>query len=173
MLSEKLLLSAILLLSLRLSVLQAQETLTASGGNASGKGGTVSYTVGQIVYTIIKGTNGSLVQGVQQPYEISVVFGIGIQQEITLQYSVFPNPTIDNLTLKIEGKDIIQCMIYLYNTMGDILQNIKSVTNETIISMGGLPPGIYYLKVYTTVMNDLTGVTQEYKEVKAFKVIKN
>ena len=38
--------------------LKAQETTDASGGEASGSGGTVSYSVGQIVYTTSSGTNG-------------------------------------------------------------------------------------------------------------------
>ena len=51
--------------------LQAQEIPIASGAVATGIGGSSSYTVGQVVYTTNTGSNGSVAQGVQQPYEIS------------------------------------------------------------------------------------------------------
>jgi hypothetical protein len=63
----------------------AQDTTPASGGNATGTGGSVSYTIGQIVYTTNSGTNGSLSQGVQQPYEISLVTGIEEPSDISIQ----------------------------------------------------------------------------------------
>jgi hypothetical protein len=68
----------------------AQSTIPATGGNAAGNGGSVSYTVGQIVYTTVSGTNGSVAQGVQQPYEISVVTGIE-NKEINLSCSIYSN----------------------------------------------------------------------------------
>jgi len=75
------------------TILQAQVTIPASGGNATGSGGTVSYTVGQIQYNTYSGTNGTVSQGVQQPYEISVVTAIKNTGEITLECIVYPNPT--------------------------------------------------------------------------------
>lgn len=69
----KLKLCVILLLSIGLTTgLRAQETIPVTGGEASG-GGTVSYTAGQIIYTTNTGTSGSVTQGIQQPFEISVV----------------------------------------------------------------------------------------------------
>ncbi|RLD56213.1 MAG: T9SS C-terminal target domain-containing protein, partial [Bacteroidetes bacterium] len=76
------------LLFLGLSNLQAQEVIPATGGEASGSGGSASYTVGQVVYTTNTGTNGNSVsQGVQQPYEISVVTGIAEAKDINLEVS--------------------------------------------------------------------------------------
>jgi len=67
----------ILLLSgLGLTGLYAQEAVVAGGGNASGSGGTVSYSAGQLVYSSSGGSNGSVVAGVQQAYIISVSTGI-------------------------------------------------------------------------------------------------
>ena len=64
------------LCSIFIASLQAQETIPATGGNASGSGGSVSYTIGQITYRTISGTNGAVTQGIQQPYEISVVTAV-------------------------------------------------------------------------------------------------
>ena len=70
---KKLNLGSILLLGLGLTALQAQEVISASGGDASGGGSSVSCSYGQMVYSINIGTNGSVAEGVQQPYEISLV----------------------------------------------------------------------------------------------------
>ena len=83
---KKKLLTAVMLLGLGgLTSLQAQEAIPATGGEASGSGGSASYTVGQVVYTTNVGTNGnSVAEGVQQPYEISVVTGIPEAKDISL-----------------------------------------------------------------------------------------
>ena len=66
---------SILLLGLGLTA-QAQQVTNATGGDASDIGGTFAYSIGQIVYTTNTSTNGSLTQGVQQPFKISIVSGI-------------------------------------------------------------------------------------------------
>jgi hypothetical protein len=48
-------------------LIYSQETLSASGGDATGSGGTVSYTVGQVFYTSLTGSTGTVSEGVQQP----------------------------------------------------------------------------------------------------------
>ena len=103
----KRLLTALLLLGLGgATSLQAQETVTTAGGEASGSGGTASYTVGQVFYTTQTGTNGNTVaQGVQQPFEISVVTGIPEAKGINLSVSAYPNPATDYLTVKVENYD--------------------------------------------------------------------
>jgi len=53
--------------------LHAQESVNVTGGNATGTGGSASYSVGQVAYTVISGTGGSAEQGVQHVYNVSVV----------------------------------------------------------------------------------------------------
>jgi hypothetical protein len=45
------------------TALRAQEALSVTGGNASGSGGSVSYTIGQVAYQTHNGTNGSVAVG--------------------------------------------------------------------------------------------------------------
>ena len=153
---------AAFLLGIGLTGLQAQESVTASGGNASGAGGTVSYSVGQVVYKTNTGSNGSEAQGVQQPYEISVIIGIEEAKYITLQCSVYPNPTNDFLVLKVENFNFSTINFQLYDINGKILMNNKPEGSVTNIAMSNLVPAIYFLKVF-----------QGDKEIKTFKVIKN
>jgi hypothetical protein len=63
-------LSILFLFCLGLTALKAQQTVPATGGIATGSGGTVSYTVGQVADTTQTGSGGTVTQGVQQPFEI-------------------------------------------------------------------------------------------------------
>ncbi len=154
-------LSAVLLLGFGMTDLQAQEAIPAAGGNASGSGGSVSYSVGQVTYTTNTGTNGSVAQGVQQPYEISVVTGIEEAVGIDLICSVYPNPATHYLTLKVENYDFEKLSYQLYDMDGRLIESIKLSGNETSIDMINLDPAAYFLKVI-----------QSNKEVKTFKIIK-
>jgi len=158
---KKFKLSVMLLLGLGLTGLQAQESVNATSGNASSSGGSVSYSVGQVVYTTNTGTNCSVAQGVQQPYEISIVTGIEEAEGINLTVSAYPNPTTDYLTLRIDEFDISNLSFQLYDMNGKLLQNEKITGNQTSIVMSNLVPATYFVKVI-----------QENKEVKTFKIIK-
>ena len=72
----KLIISLIILLGITISGIYAQEAIPTSGGDASSNKGSVSYSVGQIVYSSNTATNGTVTQGVQQAYEIYVTTGI-------------------------------------------------------------------------------------------------
>ena len=141
---------------------QAQEAVPAAGGNASGSGGTSSYTVGQVAYTTNSSASGTITQGVQQPYEILVATGIAEAKGISLECIVYPNPTNDLVKLKIENYNLGNLSYDLYDINGKLLQNNKTEGSETIISMANLVPATYFLKV-----------TDNTKEVKVFKIIKN
>ena len=151
-----------LLLGLGLTGLQAQNAVPATGGNASGSGGTVAYSVGQVVYTTNTATNGSVVQGVQQPFEISVVTGIEEAKGINLAVSAYPNPTTDFLNLKVENYDNTNLSYQLFDISGKLLESKKITGNQTSIVMSNLVPATYFVKV-----------TESNKEVKTFKIIKN
>jgi hypothetical protein len=145
-----------------LTIIAAQTAIPASGGNASGGGGTVSYTIGQTVYTRNSGGGGSAAQGVQQPYEISVVTAIEQAIDINLQFTAYPNPTSNFLTLRV-GNYVKESLFYwIYGVKGNLLQNKKVESDETEITMQNLSPGTYLLMV-----------TDGGKEIKTFKIIKN
>ncbi len=151
---------SVLLLGFGLTA-QAQQATTATGGDATGSGGSVAYSVGQIVYTTHTGTTGSIAQGVQQPYEISVVLGIE-NSLIDLDISAFPNPTTHNLTLSI-GNDISEILHFqLCDLSGKIIERRKISNRTETINMENLTTATYFLKV-----------SNANNEVKLFKIIKN
>ena len=151
---------AFLLLSI--GALQAQETIPAAGGDATGlDGSSVSYTIGQITYTTNSSTNGSVAMGVQQPYEISIVTGIEATN-INLELSVYPNPTTDRLTLAVKDTELNNLKFQLYDLSGKLIQQDQLREQNTQISMQNLAAATYLLKV-----------TDSNKVVKTFKIIRN
>lgn len=151
----------IMLSGLALSFLQAQETVNTSGGNALGSNGTASYSIGQVAYQIHSGTIGTLTEGVQQPYEISLITAIEAAKGINLSVSVYPNPTSYNLTLSIDEFNISNLSYQLYDMQGKLLKDEKITSNQTSIGIGNLISATYYLKVI-----------QNNREIKTFNIIK-
>lgn len=151
-----------LLLFLVLGLAKAQDASVAAGGDASGAGGTVNYSVGQIVYTTNFGTTGSSAQGVQQAYEISIVTSISEASSVSLSLIAYPNPTTDVLTLNVGDTKTENLSYQLYDISGKILEEKKIATNDVSISMLHLSNATYLLKVLNN-----------NKEIKSFKIIKN
>lgn len=139
----------------------SQEAIPASGGDASGGGGTLSYTVGQLVYTNISGSNGSVAEGVQQPYEISTTVGIELSN-ISLDLIAYPNPTSGNIVLSIRDFNNEKLIYQLYDMNGKLLKSNKVIAINTSIDMSELPVSNYVLNI-----NNDSSI------IKSFKIIKS
>lgn len=160
--NKKVKLCAVLLLSIGLSTVKAQDAIPAIGGNASGNGGSVSYTVGQVADNTNSGTTGSEFQGVQQPYETTVVTGLEEANGIRLVLSVYPNPASDHIKLKAENYKSENLSYQFLDITGKVLESKKLDKSETIIDMYNFASATYFLKVI-----------RDKKEVKTFKIIKH
>ena len=156
-------LSFAVLLIFGLSNLQAQTAIPATGGQANGSGGSTSYTVGQVVYTTNVGTNGnSIAEGVQQPYEISIVLELPEAKDINLSVSAYPNPTTNYLTVKVANYETANLQYQVFDINGKLLQTVKATGQETKIETNNLVNGNYFVKIF-----------DNKKEIKVFKIIKN
>lgn len=156
-----LLYTVLLAFTLSLSSSFSQEVIPATGGNAQGSGGSVSYSVGQIFYSIITGEAGSVAEGVQQPYEISVVTSIPEAEGIDLVISAFPNPVTDHLILRVDQYDPENLSFQLFDVNGRMVQIGQVVGPETIIDMTGKTRAVYLLRVL-----------DKEKEIKTFRILK-
>jgi hypothetical protein len=145
-----------------IQVIKAQETVPAAGGTITGSGGSVSYTVGQVAYTTVTGAGGTVSQGVQQPYVISVISEVPEASEISLDLTVFPNPASQFVMLKIENLELSHLACRLYDTDGKLLRDIKIEDKLTTIPMDYLLRATYFLRVM-----------QGQREIKVFKIVKN
>lgn len=139
----------------------AQEAILPAGGDGSGSGGSVAYSVGQILYTSSGGVSDELIHGVQQPYEISIIIGLEKYKDMGLTLSTYPNPVTDLLILKVESVIWKDLNFQMYNSEGKILFSDNLLNTETNIDMSALAPGLYLLRV-----------CMEKDPVKTFKIIK-
>ena len=152
------------ILGLGSTTLFAQQGNVAAGGNSSGTGGSVSFSMGQILYAAPSGTTHNLIQGLQQPYEISdISTGIGEKEAgISLVASVFPNPSVDKFTLKVETGKWKNLSYSLYDANGKLLSSNTVGSAETQIEVAYLAAAHYFLKV-----------SDGNQEIKNFKIIKS
>lgn len=143
--------------------IQAQTAISASGGNGSGAGGSVSYTIGQVTYTNFDSETGSINLGVQQP---NLILTVGTKDlDIILSASVFPNPANTSASLKLEGESASpiadELALNLYDLNGKRLFQQAINSTLTTIPMDHLSEGVYILQV-----------TRKNTEIKSFKVFK-
>tara|TARA_B110000444_G_scaffold187436_1_gene176761 strand:- start:650 stop:1129 length:480 start_codon:yes stop_codon:yes gene_type:complete len=143
------------------SVLSAQETFSSSGFSSNGNSGLITYSVGQVAIDFSTGNNGSLYQGVQQPYEIFSTLGNDILN-INLKLIAYPNPTTDQLVLSIENIQGKKYYYQLFNIKGKSLFYDKCVDNKTYINLNRFPSNIYLLSI---IENNAV--------IKTFRIIKN
>jgi hypothetical protein len=159
--NQKKIIVAVTLLIASSGGLHAQQAVPAAGNEATGTGGTISYTIGQIAYSSYSGTSGKVNQGVQQPYEILTTVGLE-DQHITLEFAAFPNPTNGSMTISVSEYSQEKLSYQLFDNSGRLLEEKTISQQETIVSMGQLAPAAYLLKI-----------TDEGQLVKEFKIIKN
>ncbi|MFT2010968.1 T9SS type A sorting domain-containing protein [Pontibacter sp. 13R65] len=166
-----------LVLGLGLGQANAQVGIPASGGDASGGGGTVSFSIGQVVFSTYEGEAGSVEQGVQCAYEISVVTNakrLGSSGSTDLlsvkssnpadliDLSAYPNPTTDVLTLRVGNYRDEALQYQLYDVKGRLVESKEITGNLTSISMLNLAHEVYFLKI-----------TKGKESIKTFKIIKH
>lgn len=143
---------------LSLNVYSQNNSVTA-GGDAEGDNGSVSYSIGQVVYTAAQGSNGNVNQGVQQPYDVGVVTGIA---EIGINLTVYPNPTAGLLTLNIDDEDVTLLSYQLLDASGRLIDSKNILNSVTTISLETFATGVYTL-----------AVSRNNKQVKSFRVVRN
>jgi hypothetical protein len=154
----KIKLLSILFLGFSLGTL-AQTNIVAAGINATGSGGTVSYTVGPIIF---KKPNGQpSTDGLQQPFEILTLSSDDFNTT-SIELSIYPNPTVADLHLLLKNRGNDMFYFQLSSLDGKTLVSAQKILSvDTIVNMEAYPKGIYLLQV-----------TSGNKNIKTFKIIK-
>jgi hypothetical protein len=141
-------------------LIYAQQTIPASGGEATGSGGASSYSVGQLVYSTNTGSNGSIAQGVQQSIELFTLSNPELTA-LTLTAVTYPNPTSGYIVLALKNSNLTGLIYVLYDLQGRIVSKGIIQQENTAIAMRKLVTGEYVLKV-----------NQNNQALKSFKIIK-
>jgi hypothetical protein len=150
-----------LLLFLAPGSLLAQQATVATGGEATGPGGSASYSVGQAAYTTVAGPTASVAQGVQQPWEISII--TGMEEEATdLQLLAYPNPTTDGVVLHLGDADATGLHYQLHDAAGAMVANGNIPSDRQPIDLHGQASGTYILSI-----------TRQGLVVRSFRIVKH
>lgn len=125
----------------------SQTSINSSGGNVSNQNGSFSFSVGQLVYTTNKNENGSVTQGIQQPFEHQILSDNEFFKK-DFKILTYPNPTSDNLIVSILNDFTNNKIEYsLFDIQGKQLMKGKIESDLTVIKIKNLSKGIYFLKV--------------------------
>jgi hypothetical protein len=93
-----------------------RQVIGSAGGYEEEAGYSLSFTVGEpVVETAISGSL-VLTQGFQQPDDIRV--GINDVVKVNMDYLIFPNPTIDKLTVQLTADHAMEVTISLHDMLG-------------------------------------------------------
>lgn len=126
--------------------LQAQKAITPAGGNGTGSGGSVSFTIGQIDYVASTGTNGKSNQGVQHPHEIYIV-SLDPDPTDDVQLSVYPNPASSHVFLTIQNMNFDELSYQIYDITGVLMDSDCLIATTTQIPFEKFASGNFILKV--------------------------
>ena len=140
--------------------LSAQQTANTSGKNVSQNNTSVSYSIGEVYYNTTSNANSVITQGVQQPYEIYLISGIGNEKDVML-ITAFPNPTSTILKLLIQDIKLDGLNYKLYDLLGKEILSGDIQKNQTELDLNNLMPAVYFIKVFRYNSN-----------LKYFKIIK-
>jgi hypothetical protein len=124
----------------------AQQGATAAGGDATGVGGSISYSVGQPFYQTAFGSDITLQAGVQQAYEISEVSSVWSLGG-TVVVSAFPNPTSDYVRVLVEMENPVEWTCRVFDSAGRLVQTQQSSDSALLLPFQSLSAGTYLIEV--------------------------
>ena len=128
---------------------QDLEVISASGEYVESAGGSLSYTVGEVVIETVESGTNDLTQGFQQ--ENIFVLNV-ITYNNDFEVSVFPNPTTDFVNVQSSTNSTLQ----IYDAAGKLVRT-QNVNETDKIEMGNFERGMYQL-VFTKDQNQLKTV---------------
>ena len=142
----------------------AQQSTVAAEGNATGLNGSVSYSIGQIVYTSHAASSGNINQGVQQPFDVMIVSTSEIGDAFST--SIYPNPASTAIHLQIDpdadSKYHVNELSYTLTDMnGRYLKHDDIVANSTMVPVEDLTEAVYFLHIQ-----------YRHENIKTFKIVK-
>lgn len=121
-----------------------QQALVPAGGESSGTGGTVSWTVGQVDYEATLTAGGSVQRGVQQAYEWLVTSAPDAQMPAV---SVWPNPAVDAVQVSWEAPLPGPAHYALYSASGALVQQGAVAGTTVTVPLAAQASGTYVLVI--------------------------
>ena len=127
-----------------------RSVLASSGNFTSTSTMSISSTLGEVFVTTLDASSSSLTQGFQQS-TTSNGGGIGIEEIENINFSVYPNPFQDVITIKSNVKGNFS--LKLVDVLGrDLLVDNRNNNQNTImnieLNLSDYQSGMYFFKIY-------------------------
>jgi len=140
-----------------------QNVLATSGGIATGTGGSVEWTLGELVIGAFESDNNQVTQGFHQTYLLkNLLADLGDTPLTKTKVAIFPNPTADIINITIAETTSKRKKIELIDMSGRRILSRLEFGNHIEIDLNTTPQGIYYLRI-----SDASGLP-----IGRFKVVK-
>jgi len=139
-----------------------QSSFVINGQELSGNSVNISSSMGQVAFRNVMEGYAAITEGVQQPYEITIVTALNEPLIQEFDISVYPNPTIDFLTINIKNNQTKGLSFMLFDELGKFI--IQGMLDDVSgkIPMQTYRPAVYFLQL---IKND--------KTLNIFKIIKH
>jgi hypothetical protein len=138
--------------------LLAQNDVLAGGGNASSTSGSISYSVGQVVYTHVSNASGSIQLGVQQAYAVTPIAVHEPWRELVV--GLYPNPTRGQILIEMPSF-LPGITASIFDMNGSLVEKLKLQSTKTTLSAETWPAAQYIIQ-----LSDASGNSSEYKLIK-------
>ena len=148
----------ILLTSLAFSQKASPDLISSSGDCFKNATYQLDWSIGESVITTNTSGIYILTQGFHQD---SYTITTKIEKIAGIEISIFPNPTTDILSLKIDNSELENSEYFLTNISGKVLQSSKITNNIEKLDFTSYASGIYFLSL-----------KHENQVIKSFKIIK-
>lgn len=135
-----------------------QHTVSTTGGHIKSTGGSTSFTVGQVVYVLKKGTGPYLNEGVQQVYtkKTTPIEELFYLKEVLL----YPNSTQETMTLILSSMEDVLVRYTIMDYLGKEIRNGNIVSEKSEISLVDLPSGNYFISLKSKKENRIFNIVK-------------
>ncbi|BAP29451.1 uncharacterized protein CHSO_0414 [Chryseobacterium sp. StRB126] len=151
---------SLILFAFSFSFLKAQSAILATGMDASGGNGSVSYSIGQVAY-LYKGAGNQILEGVQQPYEIISLTTRETATSDLKDILLYPNPFKDYLYLDFTINNFKGAEYQLFDAQGKLIRKDVILQSKSELNFSDIPSAMYIIKI-----------NQHGENLKTFKIIK-
>ena len=125
--------------------LRAQQAVVPAGGDATGQGGSLAWTLGQVDPIFIGTPAGTVAQGVQQPVEFLILSAPGSNAPVPV--TATPNPANEGISLHVDAPPGDAQHYELRDAYGALLARGRITGRNTFIPLAHLPSATYVIRV--------------------------
>ncbi len=131
------------------SQFKQSEVVASAGGFDVKDGYSVSYTIGEPVAGTLKAGDLIVVQGFQQGYTTAVNPGVGVNEELATNVSIYPNPVSTTLFVAFSEVPEGDCFVRCYDMTGRVVGETSFDGDiRAALDVAALPQGAYFVKIF-------------------------